>query len=87
MPAGTFDEVDPRLAPDAHGVLRPQPGSPVLNSAVGVFPAVVVDLDGQPRPGAPAKDRGADEVSTARPVGSFLTPEVLLAMMRSWLDL
>ncbi|HEX6740030.1 MAG TPA: chondroitinase-B domain-containing protein, partial [Vicinamibacteria bacterium] len=87
MPAGTFDEVDPRLAPDANGVFRPQAGSPLLNSAVGVFPAVTVDLDGQPRPGAPAKDRGADEVSAAPRVGRFLTPEVLLAMMRSWLDL
>jgi hypothetical protein len=75
MPAGTFDEVDPLLAPQAHGLLRPQPGSPLIDSASGEFPAVVADMDGQPRTGP--KDRGADEISDALVTARFLTPEDL----------
>jgi poly(beta-D-mannuronate) lyase len=85
MPAGTYDAVDPLLAPDAHGVRRPQPGSPVIDRAVGAFPVVTVDLDGQPRAGA--KDRGADELSPAPRPATFLTPEALLALIRSWVEL
>jgi poly(beta-D-mannuronate) lyase len=59
MPAGTYDEIDPLLAPDALGVFRPQAGSPAIDSATGDYPAVTVDMDGQPRIGP--KDRGADE--------------------------
>jgi poly(beta-D-mannuronate) lyase len=85
MPAGSYDEADPRLAPQAHGILRPAPGSPAVDSAVGSYPAVSVDLDGQPRPGR--KDRGADELSAAPPAGVFLTPEALLALIQSWTEL
>ena len=83
MPAGTFDEVDPLLTPLANGIFRPQLGSPAINSAVGDYPAVVLDMDGQPRPAA--KDRGADELSLAPPTATFLTPEVLLFLINSWL--
>jgi hypothetical protein len=41
----------------------------VIGSAVGAFPAVTVDMDGQPRPGKKAK--GADEFS-AEPVAARL---------------
>jgi poly(beta-D-mannuronate) lyase len=60
MPAGTYDEIDPLLAPDALGVFRPQAGSPAIDSATGDYPAVTLDMDGQPR--SIPKDRGADEV-------------------------
>ena len=60
MPAGTYDEIDPLLAPDALGVFRPQAGSPAIDSATGDYPAVTLDMDGQPR--TEPKDRGADEV-------------------------
>jgi poly(beta-D-mannuronate) lyase len=59
MPAGTYDEIDPLLAPDAFGVFRPQTGSPAIDTATGDYPAVTVDMDGQARIGQ--KDRGADE--------------------------
>ena len=83
MPAGSYDQVDPLLAPQANGVFRPQPGSPAIDSAVGDYPAVVVDLDGQTRP-AP-KDKGADELSPGPPAARFLTPEILLDLIHSWL--
>jgi len=71
------------LVPLAQGIFRPQPGSPAIDSAVGDYPAVVVDIDGQPRPAL--KDKGADELSLAAPVNAFLTPEVLLALIHSLL--
>jgi poly(beta-D-mannuronate) lyase len=60
MPAGTYDEIDPLLAPDLLGVYRPQAGSPAIDSAIGDYPAVTVDMDGQTR--TDPKDKGADEV-------------------------
>ena len=72
MPPEGFSAVDPQLAADAAGILRPQAGSPVIDAAQGDFPAVTADLDGQPREGA--KDIGADEVSTAPVIAKLLTP-------------
>ncbi len=72
LPAGGFSAGDPKLAADAGGVQRPQPGSAAIDSAVGEFSAVAVDLDGQPRTGK--KDRGADEVSAAPVIARLLTP-------------
>jgi poly(beta-D-mannuronate) lyase len=60
MPEGTFDEIDPLLAQDLLGIYRPQPGSPAIDSAIGDYPAVLFDMDGQPR--TDPKDKGADEV-------------------------
>jgi hypothetical protein len=64
MPAGTYDEIDPLLAPDALGVFRPQAGSPAIDTATGHYPFVTLDMDGQPR--TDPKDRGADEVRRPR---------------------
>ncbi len=64
MPEGTFDEIDPLLAQDLLGIYRPQPGSPAIDSAIGDYPAVTVDMDGQPR--TDPKDKGADEVRLPR---------------------
>ena len=59
MPAGTYDEIDLLLAPDQLGVFRPHAGSPAIDSATGDYPAVTLDMDGEPR--TEPKDRGADE--------------------------
>ncbi len=83
MPAGTYDEVDPLLAARAHGIFRPRHGSPAIDAAVGDYPAVVVDIDGQRR--REPKDKGADEVSFGFPRATFLTPEILLWLIHSWL--
>jgi poly(beta-D-mannuronate) lyase len=79
MPAGTYEIVDPLLEPKAKGVLRPQRNSPAIDSAVGDFPTMVFDLDGQPRLGL--RDRGADEDSTERPIAEFLTPGAILRLI------
>src|SRR5262245_46044029 len=79
MPAGSYDVDDTLLAPKATGVLRPQPGSPAIDSAVGDYPAVVFDLDGQPRMGL--KDKGADEYSTDPAIAEFLTPGAILRLI------
>ena len=80
IPAGTFSAVDPLLAPSADGVLRPRSDSPLIDSAVGDYPAVVVDVDGQPRVGL--KDRGADERSASPIVNKLLTVEDMLRIIR-----
>ena len=72
LPAGSFEAVDPKLLADAQGIFRPQPGSPAIDSAIGGYPAVIVDLDGQPR--TIAKDKGADETSAAPVKARMLTP-------------
>jgi poly(beta-D-mannuronate) lyase len=79
MPAGTFDEVDPLLEATANGVFRPQAGSPAIDSAIGDYPAVTVDMDGQPR--LDPRDRGADEASSAAIVAKLLTPGELLRLI------
>jgi hypothetical protein len=72
LPADGSTTADPQLAPGKDGLQRPQPGSPAIASAVGDFPMVTVDLDGQPRP--EKKSRGAEE-SSAEPVPArVLTP-------------
>jgi poly(beta-D-mannuronate) lyase len=72
LPATGFTTVDPQLRRGTDGLLRPAPGSPAIDAAVGDFPAVSVDLDGQPRVGK--KDQGADEASSAPVIARLLTP-------------
>ena len=81
MPTGTYDEVDPLLEAKAKGVFRPQPGSPAIDTAVGDYAEVTVDLDGQPR--TAIKDRGADEASVAPVVAELLTPGILLQLIHA----
>ncbi len=54
---------DPQLALAADGIWRPGATSPVLNAAVGAFPYITLDMDGQARDATP--DVGADEFSAA----------------------
>ena len=79
MPVGTYEMVNPLLVQKANGVFRPQAGSPAIDSAVGDFPAVTFDLDGQPRTGP--KDRGADENSAESVIAELLTPGDILRLI------
>jgi poly(beta-D-mannuronate) lyase len=79
LPADTYEMVNPLLVPKAKGVFRPQPGSPAIDSAVGDFPAMIFDLDGQLRTGL--RDRGADEDSAERVIAEFLTPGAILRLI------
>jgi len=73
IPASGYTNADPLLARDAHGVYHLSAGSPAIDSAVGTYPAVAFDMDGQPRP-AP-KDKGADEFLPNAPIAAhLLTP-------------
>ncbi len=71
IPSDGYTVEDPLLAPDANGVFHVQAGSPAIGSALGSYPAVTVDMDGQPRDAA--KDKGADELSAAPVVARILT--------------
>ena len=72
LPPEGFVESDPQLVAGAQGIFRPKAGSPAIDSAIGGYPAVIVDLDGQPR--TIAKDKGADELSDRPVVARMLTP-------------
>ena len=71
LPAEGYTRDDPQLAVSPDGLKRPLSGSPAIASAVGTFPAVTVDMDGQPRPEKKAK--GADEPGTEPAIARFLT--------------
>jgi Chondroitinase B/HYR domain len=71
IPASGYSIENPLLAADASGIFHIQPFSPAIGSAAGSYPAVTVDMDGQPRDAA--KDKGADELSAAPVTAKFLT--------------
>jgi poly(beta-D-mannuronate) lyase len=73
LPAEGFTTENPLLTASEGGLFRLQEGSPAIDSAVGDYPAVTFDLQGQPREGK--KDRGADEFSNAPIVGRVLSPD------------
>jgi poly(beta-D-mannuronate) lyase len=56
--------MDPQLVLAGDGLYRPDSDSPAIDNAVGDYPMVTTDMDGQPRDDG-FKDIGADEVSTA----------------------
>ncbi len=64
LPANGYKTIDPLLSADGSGHLRA--GSPAIDAAVGDFPAVRFDLDGQER--ANPKDVGADEFLPNQPI-------------------
>ena len=72
LPAAGYTKADPLLVAGPDGIKRPQAGSPAVESAVGNFPTVTFDLDGQPRP--EKKTKGAAEPSAAPVVAQFLSP-------------
>lgn len=55
-----FRAADAKLVKDAAGVYRPATGSAALGAAIGNYPAVLLDVDGQTRPAAKVSV-GADE--------------------------
>jgi parallel beta-helix repeat protein len=71
MPTSGARRVNPLLARDSFSVFRLQSTSPAIDTGVGSFPEVTIDLDGQTRSGT--KDVGADEFSTAPVVRRPLT--------------
>ncbi|AEV97065.1 hypothetical protein A4D02_18145 [Niastella koreensis] len=72
MPASGYTITDPMLARDITGTYHLQTGSPAINAITDSFPAVIADMDGQPRT-APF-DIGADEVSQAPVTARLLNP-------------
>jgi poly(beta-D-mannuronate) lyase len=79
MPEGTYELINPLLEAKANGVLRPQAGSPAIDSADDGYPVVVVDMEGQPRTGK--KDKGADELSSEPLTAELMTPGDLLRLI------
>jgi poly(beta-D-mannuronate) lyase len=53
QPSGIITSLDPKLSITADGLWRPGALSPVINAAVGSFPFVTSDMDGQLRDAAP----------------------------------
>lgn len=66
-----INEIDPKLVLSDDGLFRPDAESPAINAAVGAYPQVRFDMEGQSRTDS-LKDIGADEVSdepaTIRPL-------------------
>jgi Chondroitinase B len=71
MPASGARRINPLLVRDPLGVFRLQSTSPAINSSVGSYPEVTIDMDGHARSGT--KDVGADEFSTAPAIRRPLT--------------
>jgi poly(beta-D-mannuronate) lyase len=71
FPAEGFSNEDPKLVAGDDGILRLQEGSPAIDAAVGEYPEVKFDFEGQPR--SERKDKGADEFSTAPVIARILT--------------
>jgi hypothetical protein len=72
MPASGYTTVDPMLARDITDTYHLQAGSPAINAITDSFPAVITDMDGQPR--STPFDIGADEVSAAPVIARLLNP-------------
>lgn len=53
---------DPKLARDSAGVWRPARNGAAAGAAIGSFPSVTDDIDGQPRPET-GRDVGCDQIS------------------------
>jgi poly(beta-D-mannuronate) lyase len=61
-PPDGFRMIRPKLIGAPDGLLRPAADSPVIGAAVGDYPSVASDIDGQPRPKT-RKDVGCDQFS------------------------
>ncbi|MEE1945288.1 polysaccharide lyase 6 family protein [Pedobacter sp. KR3-3] len=72
LPAGSYQTTDPKLVKDASGTFHLSANSPLLNTVKEAYPAITVDMDGQPR--VSPLEPGADEVSTAPVKASILLP-------------
>ena len=73
MPAAGARRIDPLLQVlDNSGLLRLQSLSPAIDSSLGSFSEVTIDMDGEARSGP--KDVGADEFSDVAASPRSLTP-------------
>jgi hypothetical protein len=68
-------QVNPKLQLTADGIWRPTGASAVLGGAVGSFPFVSDDIDGQPRGAKP--DIGCDQVSDRAAQRRPLSPDLV----------
>jgi poly(beta-D-mannuronate) lyase len=71
MPSSGLRRVNPQLTQDSFSIFRLLSTSPAINTSVGSYPEVTIDLDGHTRSGT--KDVGADEFSTAPVIRRPLT--------------
>jgi parallel beta-helix repeat protein len=71
MPTSAARRVNPLLTQDSFSIFRLLSTSPAINTSVGSYPEVTIDLDGDTRSGT--KDVGADEFSTAPVIRRPLT--------------
>jgi poly(beta-D-mannuronate) lyase len=74
IPDGAYKILDPKLVRDATGTFHLQGANPALN-AVGDYPLITVDMDGQVR--KQPLQVGADQISKAPVVARILTPELV----------
>jgi poly(beta-D-mannuronate) lyase len=72
MQAGGYTITDPKLAKNSAGIYHLQPGSPAIDHAVGSYPDVKFDMDGQFR--TPLLDIGADELANSLVKTHVLNP-------------
>jgi hypothetical protein len=70
LPSAGFKQADPMLEVGDDGVPRLHAESPLVGTAIGEFPVVLLDIDGQPR--SDKKSVGADEVGEAPIVARVL---------------
>ena len=73
MPAHGVQNVAPGLRKDKGGIFHIRRGSPAIDYAKEKFPAITLDMDGQPR--TLPFDAGADELSGGKVVSTALTSE------------
>ncbi len=66
MPSSGYRTVNPQLVLDDRGLYRLSSGSPAIDTALGTYDQVALDMDAQTRTGA--KDVGADEYGAAGPL-------------------
>jgi poly(beta-D-mannuronate) lyase len=71
MPSSGYRTANPKLVLDAGGIYRLSSGSPAIGAALGSFPQVTLDMDGQTRGGT--FDVGADQFAASGPNREPLT--------------
>jgi poly(beta-D-mannuronate) lyase len=72
IPPTGYATKDPALIKNNNGVFHLKKGSAATDKATGVYPKVIVDMDGQQRVGR--LDIGADELSNTKVVARMLMP-------------
>jgi hypothetical protein len=75
MPAGSFQTLAAKLVREAAGAYHLAATSPLIGAVKESYPAITVDMDGQPRT-APLEP-GADERSKAPVIARLLSPVVV----------